>query len=321
MGFLFEQGSKLTNAKITRVVQTFVRPDFQPKEPPPFHHVWFNEAGRFIIDMISYVPRFKTSEYVDETILALLSMFTPAQPPVVKYNYATFIVNKIHNQFLNLDREGVFKYTSYIYHLFLYYQTDSFHFPIRKLDSKGERRYVIFWTSVFQEVHNSPYTYCEFIDLFIHPVTSLLMRTPPPRLSGDMQKILQLSKSYKIGDWYFYQNHTEIRICRCELCPYKLPKYVPMRLFALEYFRQFINSDLTHFYGAKKKAQLKLRNQLGPFIINKKEAWQDADKILGEQLKLKRSFWWVPYDPNGFITERKIKNRLSAYKHCRIAEI
>ena len=97
------------------------------------------------------------------------------------------------------------------------------------------------------------------------------MRTPPPRLVGDMQKILQLSKSYKIGHWYFNQNDIEIRIYGYELCPYKLPKYVPMRLFALEYFRQFISSDLTHFYAAKKKAQLKLRNQLGPFVINKNE--------------------------------------------------
>ena len=93
-----------------------------------------------------------------------------------------------------------------------------------------------------------------------------------------------------------------------------------MRLFALEYFRKFTSLDLTHFYAAKKKSQLKLRNQLGPFIINKKEAWQDAEKILGEQLKLKRSFWWVPYDPNGFIYDRKVKNRLSAYNHRRIPE-
>lgn len=106
-----------------------------------------------------------------------------------------------------------------------------------------------------------------------------------------------------------------------ELCPYKLPKYVPMRLFAMEYFRQLSNVDLTHFCNVKKKAQLRIRNQLGPFITKKREAWKDADKILGEQLKLKKSFWWVPYDPNGFISERKVKNRLSTYKHCRIPEI
>jgi hypothetical protein len=46
----------------------------------------------------------------------------------------------------------------------------------------------------------------------------------------------------------------------CELFPFKVPKYVPMRLFALEYFRQIINADLVHFYAAKKKAHLRIKN-------------------------------------------------------------
>ena len=53
---------------------------------------------------------------------------------------------------------------------------------------------------------------------------------------------------------WFHNNITEIRIYGCELCPYKLPKYVPMRLFELEYFRQLINANLTHFCNVKKKA-------------------------------------------------------------------
>jgi len=200
MKYLLDQGSKLSTAEIGRIAKLFMSPDSQPRDSPPFHHVYFNEVGRSVIDMISYVLGFKTSEYVDETILALMSIFIPGNPPAIKFDFATFISNKIHEQFMSLSREGVFKYIAYIYHLFLYYHTDSFQFPVKKLDAKGERKYVIFWTSVFHLVHNSPYTYCEFIDLFIYPVSSLLMRSPPPRLSGDMQKILQLSKSYKIGD-------------------------------------------------------------------------------------------------------------------------
>jgi len=73
--------------------------------------------------------------------------------------------------------------------------------------------------------------------MFIHLATSLLITNPPTRLSAEMQKILHLSKDYSIGDWYFYQNHTEIQIYGSELCPYKLLKYVPMILFSLEYFR------------------------------------------------------------------------------------
>jgi len=107
----------------------------------------------------------------------------------------------------------------------------------------------------------------------------------------------------------------------CELCPYRLPRYVPMRLFALEYYRQLISSDLTHFHSTKKKAQLKYKYQLGPFLMNKKEGWQDVDQILGQKYRLKRSFWWVPYDPCGFINARRIKYRLSDYDHCRIPDI
>ena len=36
---------------------------------------------------------------------------------------------------------------------------------------------------------------------------------------------------------------------------------------------------------------------------------------------MKRSFWWVPYDPYGFLNARKIKYILSAYDHCRILNI
>ena len=136
----------------------------------------------------------------------------------------------------------------------LYYQLDNFPFPIKKLDTKGNPRSVIFWSPIFHNTSESPYTYSEFIDLFVHLATTLLIEVSPSRINGDMKKILQLSNQYRIGDWYLYKNHTEIRMYGCELCPFKLPKYVPMRLFALEYFRQIIKADLVHFCGAKKKA-------------------------------------------------------------------
>jgi len=136
-----------------------------------------------------------------------------------------------------------------------------------------------------------------------------------------MQRILQLSKVYNIGDWYFYQNHTVIRIYGCELAPYRLPRYVPMRLFALEYFRQFGNADVVHFHSKNKKAQLKVKNQLGPFIYNKREdAWEGADRMLNN-LGLQTSFLWVPYDPNHFISLRRDKYRLASYDHIRLPHI
>jgi len=42
---------------------------------------------------------------------------------------------------------------------------------------------------------------------------------------------------------------------------------------------------------------------------------------LKDNLKLKRSFWWVPYDPDGFISAKRVKYRLTAYEHCKIPPI
>ena len=186
MGFLLEKASQLPNSEITRIAQMFMKPNYQPQGPPPYLHTSFTETGKLILDMISLILGFKSSEYVDDITLVLLSIFTLGQLPAVKYDYATFIANKIHDQLLNLDREGVFKYTSYIYHLLLYYQPDNFPFAIRKLDSKGNQRSVIFWSSVFHNC-DSPYTYSEFIDLFVHPASTLLIGAPPPRITGDMK--------------------------------------------------------------------------------------------------------------------------------------
>jgi len=71
-------------------------------------------------------------------------VLTPGKPPSVQYDYATFIANKIHEQFMNLERERVFKYTSYIYHLLVFNQPDSFPFTLKKLDAQGNRRSVVF---------------------------------------------------------------------------------------------------------------------------------------------------------------------------------
>jgi len=121
MKFLLDEGPKLSSSEIAQIAKVFMRADHQPTGPPPFLYMDFNEVGKLLVDMISCVLAFKTSEHIDETILVMLSAYSPGQPPAVKYNYAKFISNKIHDQLMKLDREGVFKYSSYIYHLFMYY--------------------------------------------------------------------------------------------------------------------------------------------------------------------------------------------------------
>ena len=83
---------------------------------------------------------------------------------------------------------------------------------------------------------------------------SILSSSAEPRISEDIKRILHLTDQAKTGNWYLYQNYIEIKVYGCELAPYKLPKYLPMRIFALEYIRQMLNSDDIHFVVEKKKS-------------------------------------------------------------------
>jgi hypothetical protein len=74
-----------------------------------------------------------------------------------------------------------------------------------------------------------------------------------PRINEEIQRILHLSDLAKKGDWYMYQDPTEIKVYGCEMPPYKLPRYLPVRIFALEYIRQIINSEDIHCVSFNKK--------------------------------------------------------------------
>ena len=108
--------------------------------------------------MISYILGYTTSEYIDELNITFLSIYTLGQPPVVIYDYAQFIADRMHEQFIRMSNERVFKYSSVLYHMCLYYQADKFPFTLQKLDTKGQPRSASFWTPLFHKF-GSPYTY------------------------------------------------------------------------------------------------------------------------------------------------------------------
>ena len=81
--------------------------------------VIFFDLGKDITTIIACILGFTTIEYVDEINFAYMSIFTPGQPLAVKFDYAKFIADKMHDQFMRLENEKVFKYSSVLYHLFL----------------------------------------------------------------------------------------------------------------------------------------------------------------------------------------------------------
>ena len=142
---LLDNFPKLTIAKLAKMFQTFIREEKHiRKDPPPYVATTFFPFGQDIIAMICSVLGYTTSEYIDEIILAFISIFNPRKPPTVMYDYAKYTTNRMHEQFLRMSNERVFKYSSVLYHLFLYYQADKLPFTLKKLDIKGHHRLVIF---------------------------------------------------------------------------------------------------------------------------------------------------------------------------------
>jgi len=157
IGDLLDKFPKITPTRLAKIFQTsIVEEKHIPKDPSPYMWTIFSKFGQDIVSMISSALGYTTSEYIDEIILVFMSSFTPGQTPAIIYDFSKFIADKLHDQFLRMNNERVFKYSSLLYDLFLYYQADKFPFTLQKLYIRGNPRSVVFWTPLIEKIE-SPY--------------------------------------------------------------------------------------------------------------------------------------------------------------------
>ena len=98
IGDLLDLFPKLNPIRLAQIIQTFiVKEKYTPKEPPPYVYTVFSTYGQGIVAMISSVLGYTTNEYIDEIILAFMSINTPGQPPTIIYGYAKFIADGMHD--------------------------------------------------------------------------------------------------------------------------------------------------------------------------------------------------------------------------------
>jgi hypothetical protein len=89
------------------------------------------------------------------------------------------LADNIHEQFMNFGTEGMFRYSSILAYMFVYFQADKFSFSMQKIDADGRPHPVTAWTSLLK--HKSrEYSFKAFIDLFYHPVVIMLSGRPEP---------------------------------------------------------------------------------------------------------------------------------------------
>ena len=130
---------------------------------------------------------------MEEVVLTVLSIFILGKPPTVIYRYGQFIADMMHEQFTRQPTKRLFKYSYVLFHMFLYYQSEKFPFTLQKLDNKVQPRSVIFWIPLIHQ-YQFPYSYYDFIDLFLHLVMEMLIGSRPPKINPKIKSVLQLSK-------------------------------------------------------------------------------------------------------------------------------
>lgn len=152
--------------------------------------------------------------------------------------------------------------------------------------------------------NSSDFNFSDFNNQFIYTMAFHLNKNVEPRMGYEIQRILHLGDQEKTGDWYLYQNRTESRVYGYELPPHRWQKYVPMSIFSLEYVRKMINMDDLHFVWAKKKDELKIKTQVGPFLYYSRAIGTEAETLL-KYINFQLSFTWS-YDPFNIISNLRV---------------
>lgn len=131
-----------------------------------------------------------------------------------------------------------------------------------------------------------------------------------PRLDEEFKTYLQ-HPSAQVGDWFLYQDYTVIRIYGFEDQPYRLPKFLTRRIFALEFIRQRLQVENELFISHMKASNLKFKYSREPFVINGPDALPKIKDMLS-QMNLPKDVV-VQYDHLHHISQRRTTNRFPPY--------
>jgi hypothetical protein len=184
---LTELYQKMTFPQRAQIFDLFLPTSAQlPSTNPPYPSFMFSTKGNQIISSLCALLGYYSDQWVDEPILGFLSIFSNDEKPTTKFDYSTFLVDNIHEQFMNFSTEDMFRYSSILAYMFVYFQADKFSFSMQKMDANRRPQLVTAWTSLLKN-NSTEYNFKDFIDQFYHPMVSMLSGRPEPQINDEWQ--------------------------------------------------------------------------------------------------------------------------------------
>ena len=69
--------------------------------------------------MLYFILGYFIGEHADVAVLGFLSTFTPGVPPDTIFRFSQYLAHNIHENLIKIPSEGVFKYSSVLFHMFI----------------------------------------------------------------------------------------------------------------------------------------------------------------------------------------------------------
>jgi hypothetical protein len=130
---LIEMYQNLSFPQRAKIFELFLPQDAQfPKKNPPYHSSMFSEKGNQIISSLCCLLSYFSDEWVDEPILGFLSIFFAEEKATTQFDYNSFLDENMHEQLFKFPIEGMFRYSSILAYMFIFFQADKFSFPHAK---------------------------------------------------------------------------------------------------------------------------------------------------------------------------------------------
>jgi hypothetical protein len=92
-----------------------------PKKNPPYPSSILYVKETQIISTLCYLLGYFSDEWVDEPILGFMSIFSTEEKSIVQFDFSQFLADNIHEQFFKFSIEGMFRYSSVLVYLFLFF--------------------------------------------------------------------------------------------------------------------------------------------------------------------------------------------------------
>ena len=113
---------KLDFSSRSKTLELFMATDTPfPKNNPPFPPSTFLDRTQHIVTVLSYLLGYHSNQWIDESMIGFLSILSSDSKPSIMFDFSQFLEDSIHDQFFKFHTEEVFKYTSVIVYMFVYF--------------------------------------------------------------------------------------------------------------------------------------------------------------------------------------------------------